>query len=98
MTPASKTPVSDDSTASVARLSPTFRLTDTQKHLVDDIISFCRKHIHDRQAVLILEGDAGTGKSLVLNTAFSRIQEEARSRDSTLPLHGTSNTLLVNHP
>ncbi|BCK77378.1 hypothetical protein AA0242T_2838 [Acetobacter aceti NRIC 0242] len=98
MTPASKTTVSDDSTASVARLSPTFSLTETQKHLVDDIIGFCRKHIHDRQAVLILEGDAGTGKSLVLNTAFSRIQEEARSRNSTLPLHGTSNTLLVNHP
>lgn len=56
MTPASQTPVSDDSTASVTRLSPTFSLTETQKHLVDDIIAFCQKHIHDRQAVLILEG------------------------------------------
>lgn len=93
-----KTAGPHDSSTSVARLSPTFSLTDVQKHLVDDIVRFCKKHSHDRQAVLILEGDAGTGKSLVLNTAFSRIQEEARGRDSTLPLHGTHNTLLVNHP
>ncbi|MCH4091073.1 DUF2075 domain-containing protein [Acetobacter sp.] len=93
-----RTTASDERSASAARLSPDFDLTDAQKHLVDRIVGFCETHTHDQQAVLVLEGDAGTGKSLVLNTAFSRIQEQARSRDGIYPLQETNNILLVNHP
>ncbi|MFT8720343.1 DUF2075 domain-containing protein [Acetobacter sp.] len=84
--------------SSTSRLSPFCTLTDKQEKLVEDIVAFCEQHCHDRQAVLVLEGDAGTGKSLVLNTAFFRIQMESRGRDASLSLHGTSNMLLVNHP
>ncbi|NHN88968.1 DUF2075 domain-containing protein [Acetobacter conturbans] len=88
----------DRGNASVTRLSPFQPLTDEQQRLVDSIVRFCERHSHDGHAALVMEGDAGTGKSLVLNTAFQRIQSEARDRDSTRSLHGMRNILLVNHP
>ncbi|WP_173578085.1 DUF2075 domain-containing protein [Acetobacter fallax] len=83
--------------SSVSKLSPVQTLTPKQMALVSDIVKFCDVHRHDDHAVLVIEGDAGTGKSLVLNTAFTTIQMESRQNRGS-PLYGTQNILLVNHP
>ncbi|MBV1837509.1 DUF2075 domain-containing protein [Acetobacter estunensis] len=87
-----------ETNSAIQRLFPIRDLTSQQKELVTTIIRFCETHRADKHAVLVIEGDAGTGKSLVLNTAFTRIQEETRNRDTKSCLHGTNNILLVNHP
>ncbi|WP_146892503.1 DNA/RNA helicase domain-containing protein, partial [Acetobacter oeni] len=82
---------------SIRKLSPFRLLTESQTKLVKDIVNFCEHHIRDNHAALVIEGDAGTGKSLALNTAFTRIQTEARQEKNS-PLYETQNILLVNHP
>ena len=74
------------------------RLTRTQQHLVEHIIGFCRDHIAGPPAVFVIEGDAGTGKSVVMNTAFARLQQLARAKTAADALHGSRNLFLVNHP
>lgn len=90
---------SEAANSSLSKLSPLRTLTPAQRQLVEEIVGFCERHRQDDHAVLVIEGDAGTGKSLVLNTAFTRIQDEARRKGSVPPpLQGTRNILLVNHP
>ncbi|NHN85896.1 DUF2075 domain-containing protein [Acetobacter musti] len=86
-----------ETNSSIGKLSPLQSLTEKQTALVTEIIRFCETHRHDDHAVFVIEGDAGTGKSLVLNTAFNRIQTESR-QNRTSPLYGMQNVLLVNHP
>ncbi|WP_272481155.1 DNA/RNA helicase domain-containing protein [Holzapfeliella floricola] len=43
-----------------------------------------------------LDGDAGTGKSVVLTELFKKIQYESRTQKNTC-LYQTSNYLTVNH-
>ncbi|BAK83132.1 DUF2075 domain-containing protein [Komagataeibacter medellinensis] len=89
-------PVRPDS--ALSRLAPTVALTAGQMALKDEILAFCRAHRADNHALFIIEGDAGTGKSLLLNTLFTTIQDAARGPDGADPLHGSDNRLLVNHP
>ncbi|MBV1830065.1 DUF2075 domain-containing protein [Komagataeibacter sp. AV436] len=84
--------------SALTRLAPTVGLTGPQQALMDEVLAFCRAHIADAHALFVIEGDAGTGKSLLLNTLFTAIQHVARGRDAGDPLHGTRNGLLVNHP
>ncbi|POF63065.1 DNA replication initiation protein [Novacetimonas maltaceti] len=84
--------------SAVSRLAPTMALTDGQEALKAEVLSFCRAHRAQDHALFIIEGDAGTGKSLLLNTLFTAIQGAARGCDIHDPLHGSRNFLLVNHP
>ncbi|GBQ14297.1 DNA replication initiation protein [Komagataeibacter rhaeticus] len=84
--------------SALARLAPTMELTQGQTALKDAVLAFCRAHRADTHALFIIEGDAGTGKSLLLNTLFTAIQDAARGDDAADPLHGSDNRLLVNHP
>ncbi|MBV1833451.1 DUF2075 domain-containing protein [Novacetimonas pomaceti] len=84
--------------SSELKLLPGRTLSTEQEELVHAILRFCRDHIHSEHAVLVIRGDAGTGKSLVINSAFEKIQEAARSSGSRDVLRGTHNVLLVNHP
>ncbi|MBL7233410.1 DUF2075 domain-containing protein [Komagataeibacter oboediens] len=84
--------------SALARLAPTMALTGQQEALKAEVLAFCRAHRADDHALFVIEGDAGTGKSLLLNTLFTAIQQAARGRDGHDPLHGTRNWLLVNHP
>ncbi|MCE2564006.1 DUF2075 domain-containing protein [Komagataeibacter sp. FNDCF1] len=84
--------------SALTRLAPTMALTADQAALKDEVLTFCRAHRADDHALFIIEGDAGTGKSLLLNTVFTAIQTAARGHDGTDPLHGSRNWLLVNHP
>lgn len=73
-------------------------LTKAQHALVDHIVDFARTHHAASPAALVIEGDAGTGKSVVVNAAFERIQQLARDRQGHDPLAGSRNLMLVNHP
>ncbi len=78
-------------------LSPEKSLSSQQQQLVDEAIHFIKLHLHDTQpAVLVISGDAGTGKSVVLSQLFRIIQHERTQSDSKL--FNTTNYFLVNHP
>ncbi|MEG3349448.1 DUF2075 domain-containing protein [Novacetimonas sp. GS1] len=91
-------PLHSRNDSAVSRLAPTMALTQGQDALMAEVLSFCRAHQADDHAVFVIEGDAGTGKSLLLNTLFTAIQQAARGQDIHDPLYGTHNFLLVNHP
>ncbi|MBO1326156.1 DUF2075 domain-containing protein [Acetobacter sp. TBRC 12305] len=84
--------------SSETKLSPQRALSPAQEALVRRITTFCENHERDSHAVLVIHGDAGTGKSLVLNKAFAVLQQAARAKGATGPLAGTRNVFLVNHP
>ena len=91
-------PIHSRPDSALSRLAPTVALTQGQDALMAQVLSFCRAHRADEHAVFVIEGDAGTGKSLLLNTLFTTIEQAARGHDIHDPLHGTHNFLLVNHP
>ncbi|MBC1936462.1 DUF2075 domain-containing protein [Listeria grandensis] len=80
----------------VFKLSPYKELSAEQMDLKYHIIDYCKKHIDDEQhSIFFIEGDAGTGKSVVLSSTFNTIQD--LSQDKGSKLYGTENYLLVNH-
>lgn len=80
----------------VYKLSPYKELTPEQLDVKESILTFCRSRVEEPgEHVFIVEGDAGTGKSVLLSSLFNTIQDMAAEADS--PLRGTDNYLLVNH-
>ena len=72
-------------------------LTAEQSHLQQQVLAFIRQHRRDeRPAVFVIEGDAGSGKSVVLNAVFTAVQRAARRGDDE-QLAGLDARLLVNH-
>ncbi|WP_439425575.1 DUF2075 domain-containing protein [Oenococcus alcoholitolerans] len=85
------------SNSSAAKLNPLEKLTNEQEKLVEQIERFVKKHLeNDNPAVFVLFGDAGTGKSYLLNHLFFRFQSKQRQEGD--PLAGRHNYFLVNHP
>ncbi|MFT8392810.1 MAG: DUF2075 domain-containing protein [Liquorilactobacillus ghanensis] len=83
-------------TASTFILPDQAELTIQQQQIKRQILKFAQEHRHDQQpAIFVLTGDAGSGKSAVLSTVFSSLQQQAQQ--PTSPLAGTKNYLLVNH-
>lgn len=80
------------------KLSPEKQLSPEQQDLKNAIKAFCIAHQHDEHAVFLIEGDAGTGKSIVINSIFNEIQSLSRSSDKNSPFWKTDNYLVVNHP
>lgn len=80
------------------KLSPVKEvLTEEQQALVNDALRFTAENLRkDGKAVYVITGDAGTGKSLVLNHLFYRIQSQRTDKDSLF--YHTDNYFLVNHP
>lgn len=84
--------------AATSKLSPARVLSLGQQDLLESVLSFCSEHRKDQSALFVIEGAAGTGKSVVLNAIFNALQTRARSKNPADPLTGTRNALLVNHP
>nr|WP_035374334.1 DUF2075 domain-containing protein [Acetobacter persici] len=82
----------------VEKLSPEKHLSPEQQDLKNAIKAFCLAHQYDAHAVFIIEGDAGTGKSIVINSIFNEIQSLSRGDDKSSPFWKTDNMLVVNHP
>ena len=71
-------------------------LTTAQAALKQKIHNFIMANYQaDKTHLLIVSGDAGSGKSVVLDAAFAQLQQAARA--GVGPLAGTDNKLLVNH-
>ncbi|MDU4623224.1 MAG: DUF2075 domain-containing protein [Enterococcus gallinarum] len=80
----------------VYKLSPFKELTPEQLEIKLEIIDYCQNNIQktEHKKVFMIEGEAGTGKSVVLASLYNTLQDYAKS-DSVLK--GTDNYLLVNH-
>jgi len=80
----------------IYKLSPYKELSDQQLEMKNKILEFCKKNINqDGHHVFIINGDAGTGKSVLLSSLFNTIQDY--TKDDSSALVNTSNFLLVNH-
>ncbi|CCF58704.1 hypothetical protein KAFR_0F01080 [Kazachstania africana CBS 2517] len=94
----------DHETAAMNKLSHV-ELSEEQAKLRNNILHFIEEHLSNYgvdsgPAMFVIQGDAGTGKSVVLNSLFNEIQR--LSKFNTGPefevLQGTQNFLIVNHP
>ncbi|MFP1732853.1 DUF2075 domain-containing protein [Lonsdalea quercina] len=79
------------------KLSPEKTLSDEQLALKQRVEAFLCQHRHAAQACFVIQGAAGTGKSVFLHALFADLQRDARQRPDH-PLYGSENVLLVNHP
>lgn len=77
-------------------LPKTAQLDPSQQKVIDAILKFSAENkTAKKTAVFVLSGDAGAGKSIVLASAFEKLQTLARQKDT--PFSGFDNKLLVNH-
>lgn len=76
---------------------PANQLTTEQQALQEQVIQFCLANAHTEHATFLIQGAAGTGKSVILSSVFKALQTLAR-QTPTSPLYGSQNVLLVNHP
>ncbi|WP_404458307.1 DUF2075 domain-containing protein [Oceanobacillus kapialis] len=80
----------------IYKLSPYKELSPQQLDIKNEILNFCKEHISkEGNHVIAIEGDAGTGKSVLLSSLFNTIQD--LGKDASSDLSGTDNYLLVNH-
>lgn len=83
----------------IFKISPFKELSLEQIQLKEKILDFCEEHIQSEKKeygkLLIIEGEAGVGKSVVLSSIFNTLEE--RTRESSSKLHKTENYLVVHH-
>lgn len=81
----------------IFKVSPYKSLTEEQIDIQESIVDFCRENINkEGHHVLIIRGDAGTGKSVLLSSTFKRIMDLSKGNSNSLSEH-TKNNVLVNH-
>lgn len=82
-------------------------LSDEQMIIKDDIIKYVKESIKnykqgDKPRVYVIKGEAGTGKSVILNNLFNEIQKISKDNDNNKfddkILKNSKNYLIVNHP
>lgn len=88
--------------AAVKKISQ-IQLSDEQQLLKSNIFKFINENLENytgNPSVYLIDGDAGTGKSVILNSLFNEIQKISRtSHDAEKQiLTNTKNYLVVNHP
>ncbi|GKV65543.1 MULTISPECIES: DUF2075 domain-containing protein [unclassified Sporosarcina] len=83
----------------IFKLSPYKELTLEQIDLKDKVLEFCSAKLQSKSTeygnLLVVEGEAGVGKSVVLSSIFNTIQE--RTTEKSSEFYGTENYLVVNH-
>jgi len=83
----------------IFKLSPFKELTFEQLDLKVKVLEFCEKQVQRKSSeygsLLVVEGEAGVGKSVVLSSIFNTIQELAAEQSSDFK--NTKNYLVVNH-
>lgn len=83
----------------IFKLSPFKELSLEQIELKEKVLHFCEEQIAKTSinygSLLVIEGEAGVGKSVVLSSIFNSIQES--SEESSSSLYQTENYLVVNH-
>lgn len=80
----------------VYKLSPYTELSPEQLETKLHILDYCKNNIgKSKKKVFTIEGEAGTGKSVVVSSLFNSLQDLQKDRASAL--YQTDNYLLVNH-
>ena len=83
----------------IFKLSPFKELSLEQIELKDKVLDFCEKRVAEDHSeygsLLVIEGEAGVGKSVVLSSIFNTIQ--SRTTEPSSNLSDTENYLVVNH-
>lgn len=80
----------------IYKISPFTELNEEQMVLREKIVDFSIKHKDNKNgAILLISGEAGTGKSVLLSSTLKRLMDEAE--DSSSPLYGMSNNYLLVH-
>lgn len=80
----------------IFKISPYKELSSSQLEVKEAILDFCQNNINTTEnKVFMIEGDAGTGKSVVLASLYNTLQD--LSKEKTSSLYKTENFLLVNH-
>lgn len=83
----------------IFKLSPFKELSLEQLDLKDKVLEFCEKRVTQKSSeygsLLVIEGEAGVDKSVVLSSIFNTIQERVEEASSNL--FQTENYLVVNH-
>lgn len=78
-------------------LLPNKNPTKQQEQVFQKIQTFCQDNWkNNTKGLFQLNGDAGTGKSVILTKLFLTLEQSAK--DIASQLHGSSNFFLVNHP
>ena len=80
-------------------------LSSEQMKLRNTVLDFVKDQLRSWDAgkkecsMFVIQGDAGTGKSVVLNSLFNEVQRQANVKPAGgSELAGTKNYLVVNHP
>ena len=83
----------------VFKLSPFKELSEEQLDLKYEIIKFCEENINIKgeHSVIFVEGEAGTGKSVLLSSTFNYLLNEAKNKMNNNLYLASNNYLLVNH-
>ena len=83
----------------IFKLSPFKELSIEQQDLKEKVLAFCEKQVKassgEYGSLLVIEGEAGVGKSVVLSSIFNTIQEQKSEASSNL--YETKNYLVVHH-
>lgn len=83
----------------IYKISPYHELSSKQMGIKLRILDYCKTYNINsdmkKRKVFLIEGEAGTGKSVVLASLFNTIQDLSKDKDSEL--YKTNNFLLINH-
>ena len=78
------------------------KLSDEQLQLKNNVFQFIENKISKfdgrNTSMYVIEGDAGTGKSVILNALFNDLQKQSLPTSTNEVLRNTKNYLVVNHP
>ena len=76
---------------------PVHKLSCEQEEIKNESLDFVKSKLGKQQeGIFVIEGQAGTGKSVLVTALFNEIQAACKDKDSIFG--GTKNYVLVNHP
>lgn len=80
----------------IFKISPYKSLSVEQAEVKSDILDFCRDSLEkNNKAVYVVQGEAGTGKSVLISSLYNTIQDFTKFRNEEF--YKTDNYLIVNH-
>ncbi len=80
----------------IFKLSPFKMLSEEQANLKEEIIDFCKANINNgKKSLFIVEGEAGSGKSVLISSLYNELQNLSKEEGSRL--YKSNNYILVNH-
>ncbi|MCT3524573.1 DUF2075 domain-containing protein [Latilactobacillus curvatus] len=82
------------------KASPFHKLTDEQLDAKDKIMATIETNLKNRTEkgkLIIVEGDAGSGKTVLMSSLFYELNQLSKDESENPILRGTSQFLLVNH-